>query len=239
MVSSMNRLTCTLALLVLLSINLAGCAASSRAPSHPETAARPTSITPIPADKLIPATDASGAFQVMVGPDKGAIRPFTRTFKNGKWVIFEKGDHRGFYHLDKQGRIILDREDDLHENVQVDYDPGIVVLPAIVGNGSPLPSGKVTMIVKNLKTGRQRDHGTCTYQLTRIRREKLTTPAGTFDTYLVEQKRHLVLNLASVDLTIHTAYAPGVGTVLDTLWQTIHVLGLLTTHSYRRVERAR
>lgn len=236
----MNGLSRTSIVCLLCAFALVGCAAPSQPPKLiKDPTPGPSAITPVRADRLMPRNDATGSFEVMVGPNKGKIRPFTRTFKNNHWIIVEKGDHRGFYRQDSEGRIILDREDDFNEQVQVDYKPGIVILPPVLGDGDALPRGKVQMIVKNLKTGKIRDRGTCTYQVTAVTEKKITTPAGTFRGYVVEQKRHLNLSLAKVDLTIHTGYVPGKGTVMDALWQTMHAVGLITIRSHHLVERAR
>jgi len=244
MVTTMSHFTRIVIVFVLLAFTTSGCAAAPKQTAAADNngagaSGEGNTIAPIRAEKLLPASDAHGAFKVMTGSHKGDLRDFTRTFKDGKWTIMEKGDHRGFYHRGKDGQIILDREDDFEENVRVDYDPGIVVIPAVVGGKDPLPHGKVKMIVKNLKTGHQRDHGTCTYKFTGVQKKRLKTPAGSFDVYVIEQKRHLDLNLANVDVTIHTGYAPGEGTVLDAVWQTMHTLGIFTSHSHSRLERAK
>src|SRR5699024_6061521 len=107
----------------------------------------------ISANKLLPEKDGSGAFKVVEGKGKGQVYPFKREYKDKHWVINREKQHIGYYHIDSKGQIILDKEDDLDEGVQVVYTPGIVVLPGKITDKPPYPKGKVKMVVTNLKTG--------------------------------------------------------------------------------------
>lgn len=51
-----------------------------------------------------------------------------------------------------------------------------------------------------------------------LRREKITTPAGTFDCYVVEQSVNVKSMLMSEKSTLRTWYARGIGTVREETW---------------------
>ncbi len=140
------------------------------------------------------------------------------------------------YRIGPNGSIRLVADNDSAEEVEVRYDPPMHARPPQTTLGSRA-SAKSTMTVYNLD-GSVRDKGTCEYTVESLGTRKVETPAGMFDTVVVRTTRKIDLKLATVQVVIDTAIAPGVGMVAENVRQNIRALGLfpiIKTHTLKLV----
>lgn len=187
---------------------------------------------PAPAS-LMPHEARSGAVLRTVG-DRESLHHFTFTRSGDAWLLDVEGLRRTFYRL-RDGEVVVGREDDLLENARVEYEPAIVVLPR---DGAETREQRVTMRVLTLDGSKQRDRGTMVYRVDVLGSITITTPAGGLTAVALRSVREIDLNLADVRVESLEAYAPGDGPVAEWSQREVRMLGLFTTRSAERLERA-
>lgn len=175
--------------------------------------------------------------RIMEGPQAGKLLPFELEQADDHWVLTLQGRQRVYLRQDPQGGLAIFREDDLTEQVQVEYDPALPMLPARVTVGS-VNEGQARMVVRHLVSGAPRDQGTCHYRVQILKATQVDVPAGTYPAYIVYAVRDIRLALAQATVVIETAYAPGVGQVAEIVHQQTRALGLVGGTSIQRVELA-
>ncbi len=145
---------------------------------------------------------------------------------SNEWVLNLKNHRRIYVRETEDGGMEVFREEDVSEQVRLEYQPAIKVMPAQVHPGT-LTSGTVDVTVYNLKNGHKRDHGTCEYRVEAIERRMVQKPeqvsSGETDltakstkqrpAYILREHRELDLGLADATITVETAYMPGEGRV--------------------------
>ena len=168
--------------------------------------------------ELLPLKEASGAYLVKVGKKPATEDEYRlEQTDDGLWALTLNDMHVTYFRRAKDGSTTVPREIDLGEHVEVDYQPEIQLLPGSWENG-PVIDGTTSMIVKNTKTGLVREKGVCVYRLELVGKQKVHTPAGDFEAFVVRETRHIRLNLAKSDV-VRTAWydpvppgnAPGTG----------------------------
>lgn len=123
------------------------------------------------------------------------------------------------------GAIETLRDEDVADSVAVDYEPPLVALPPRMIVGRPF-EGSCRVRVTDLRSGADRDDGTCTYRI-EVLGWRRATPSGRFDAYLVRTTRHLKLRRAEARVTTDAVYLPGRGMIRESVHQVTRVLGLL------------
>lgn len=114
----------------------------------------------------------------------------------------------------ENGALLLTAEEEYQEAVHVTYDPPLIMLPAYLAMNQPITQ-RTEMTIVNRSDGSPRDHGWCTHRVELLGRWSITTSAGTFNTFVVQTQRDIELNLAQVQVTSVTSYAPGLGMIVD------------------------
>jgi len=190
-----------------------------------------------PALALMPPRDATGEYRVL--DEQGEIKwhsvPFTIQSDGESWVIEIRGRHRLHTRLADDGAIVTVREDNLWRDAAVRWETPLVLIPAGPGE-NPLAEQEVSVEITNLDGTKKTASGTAYHRLDYLGPEAVTTPAGTFDCHVFRQTRRLRLGMATVDVVVTTAYAPGVGKVATTLDNTVRYLGLVPDRTVERTE---
>src|SRR5690606_36146332 len=93
----------------------------------PAEAAAPAT-GPIDAATLFPLQPRSGMMRIMEGPQAGKLLPFELEQADDHWVLTLQSRQRVYLRQDPQGGLAIFREDDLTEQVQVEYDPALPML---------------------------------------------------------------------------------------------------------------
>jgi hypothetical protein len=193
---------------------------------------------PIPAAALMPSAPVTGSFTFTEGKQAGQTDPYSMEPTADGWVFSIEEQGRVYMHLEPDGSLAISREDDLLEQVRVEYEPAIIVLPAHVGRDE-LPSGQVQMTVWSLKTDQKQAEGLCDYQVTHIWASTLKSSTGALATYNIRQKRQIDLKIVQVELTLDSSFAAGMGYVAGADWRVERALGLWTRRIHNRAERSR
>ncbi len=192
-------------------------------------------VQPITADQapggrdLMPMHDRTGEYSIQP-EDKPAQRtPFHLQPKGPKgddlWRLTLENKAATFFQPDPDGNIMIPCEDDLGENVEMTYTPALKMLPGQWPKGLVV-EGDVKMLVKNIKTGGVREKGHCKYRVELLGRQRVSTPAGDFDTYLVRETRHIFLQMAKADSICDTWYVAEKGDVKEHTKERTKVFGL-------------
>lgn len=126
------------------------------------------------------------------------------------------------------GALQTKAEHDLRNRVTVAYDPPIPLLPARLGSGQPT-SGEAEVHVINASNNSTRDRGICRYTVALAGLQRVETPAGAFDAYIVKTCRELHLNLARAEVTWWSAYVPGRGLVAHHQVEEVRAMNLFST----------
>lgn len=189
--------------------------------------------------EFVPFQSRSGAFMLKVGkkPDREIDFHFDAE-QNDLWAYTLADKHVTYYKAGKDGGIVIPRELDSNEHVEITYTPAFQMLPANWAD-SPVYDGTCTMVVKNSKTGLVREKGTCVYRVELLGKQKIHTPAGDFEACLVRETRHIRLNLAKSDVMSLTWYVPGQGEVADHTETTTKALGIIGGKTVEETRLAR
>ena len=191
---------------------------------------------PVSAEELLPLKSTHGVYLVKEGPEKGREVPFSLEQLGNRWILTKEGLTRHELQRDAHGNILILKETNLLENRQVEYNPPIVLLPAVV-NGNTSLAGKTRVTIKNAKTGAVTYRGECTWQLIFAGIESTETSSGTFSTYHFQVKHQIALPLAHASLTIDFGYAIGKGIVVTAVDQVTRVFGLFSNRITWRLEQ--
>ncbi|MEX2213677.1 MAG: hypothetical protein WD768_06095 [Phycisphaeraceae bacterium] len=174
---------------------------------------------------LIPLKERSIRIEFTEGELKGmTVDVKIAEGEKGQWVETAK-DARILYYGDSDGSVVMGREEDFGEKVTITYEPAFVLMPKTLEAGKPF-EGTTKMTVLNRGSGTKKAGGTCKYKVELVRQEKVTTPAGEFDAYLIQTTRDISLDLASVQVTVLTWHVPGQGMVASKVNQKTQALGL-------------
>jgi DUF3108-like len=227
----------------LAALALAGCQAQPKAPPTypfgPFTAEDIVAHLPdraYTAAELFPLRAWSGEYVVSSPPEaEPAPAPFQlEPAEGGRWRWQFPGDHEVHLTKDADGSLLIAADVDFTQAAHVDYDPPLRRLPATLKPGEAY-EGESKMVVKHTANGAVRDQGTCAYKVELIESRAVDTPAGRFDAAIVRMTRSIKLNLAQVEVTIVTAYAPGVGVVAEYVDRNTKALGLFTIQSREKL----
>ncbi len=191
---------------------------------------------PITAEELMPLKPSRGVYLVAEGPETGKEVPFTFEQHGDQWVLTKDGMARHELHRDRQGNLLIDRETDLREGRQIEYNPPIMLLPATVDSHTSL-TGTTRVIVSNIRGRSVKYRGSCHWQLDFIGVGPVETPDGTVQAYRLRAKREIRLSLAQISMTIDFEYVRGTGMVATGIDQVIDSLGLFTERDRWRLEQ--
>ncbi|MCX5658704.1 MAG: hypothetical protein NTW19_03155 [Planctomycetota bacterium] len=178
------------------------------------------------AGELVPLKARHGAYSIQVGKKQAQIVPFR--FEPGEessWTLTLEGRSVARFTRGEDGSLLVPRESDLNERVEVTYEPGLRVLPGKWEPGKPSECTS-KMVIRNSKDGSLKEKGTCSIRVELVGKERVTTPAGEFDAMLVRETRQIRLRMAKADVTCETWYVPGVGEVAERSVTTTKALGL-------------
>lgn len=169
---------------------------------------------PVAATQVFPLAARSHQL-VLSRPDREDKKLAVTVEKQGAfWVMTIAGRSSMFIQKAATGDLVVMRETDLRENVRIEYQPGVVLLPAELAAGVTR-QGEAHMTVYNLGTDQQREQGTCKYQIDVIGLQQVETAASPVDAWLVRTQRDMDLSLADAHVTLETAYAPQLGQVYE------------------------
>ncbi len=189
--------------------------------------------------RLFPLEPRQGVYRITKGPDAGKDLNFDlQQVEDGQWRLTYEGLQATYFKASPQG-LLITREDDFGEKVQVTYDPAINCLPLGLSKDTPF-QGKTRMTVRG-PNGETRDSGSCDYTVTLLGKQRVTTPAGGFDAVVIRNIRTLDLAMADVVVDITSAYAAPQGEVIEHVDQKTQALGLfgLNKLSERRLVELR
>ena len=202
-----------------------GCAAR-----QPQPVPMPTP----PAEQIAQAVAATQVFplrrrsyELILSTPEHEDRPLNVTVtKQGEfWVMTIAERSSMFIQQLPTGDLAIMRETDLRENVRIEYQPAIVLLPAKLAAGVTR-QGQVQMTVYNLDTGQQRAKGTSHYQINVAGLQPVETANGPINAWVVHTRRDMDLSFADAHVTLETAYAPMLGQVYEQAQVRTVTLGL-------------
>ena len=218
---------------LLAAVWLGGCAAPPKAPTtRPAGAVVPA----IAGERLLPLSDTSNGVAVLEGPGAGQTLTQRMQRHEDHWTLTLEGRQRMHIRQDEGGDLLVFKDVDFEQNVVVQYEPALLLLPATVDGGFTEHQQTSQVTVRDLNTGDMRDRGTVTYRIPDVTHVAGQDPTGPRHFYTVTQHRELDLDLADATVTIETTYVPGTGRVAWMVDRYTRALGLI---SGRRVERYR
>lgn len=202
-----------------------GCAAPTRTPDQPPPAADTSAELTVDAADLLPLTPRSRTFIHRSGGDESrwtfTLEPVDDT--TFAWTALEQ--RRTLLRRGDEGGIVIPEETEWADNSHVQYDPPIPLLPPTLRTGEPVEA-EAAMTVLDRASGNRRAAGNVTVSIELLGERQVQTPAGPFDALVIRSQRRIRLDLASVDVTIDAAYAPGIGMVRQTIERRTRALGL-------------
>jgi len=191
---------------------------------------------PVRAEGLLPLKRSGGVYRVKEGPEEGREVPFTLEGRGDRWLLTKKGLTSHELYKDEHGNILILRETDFLENRQVEYDPPVILLPAVV-NGSTSVSGKTRITIRNARTGAVTHRGTDQWQLVFAGIHTLETSKGLVSVYFLQLNHQVTLPLVQASLRIDFGYTLGKGMVVTSVEQADRVLGLFSNRTTWRLEQ--
>ncbi|MCC7408587.1 MAG: hypothetical protein IT442_10985 [Phycisphaeraceae bacterium] len=201
----------------------------------------PLSAAPDPAD-LFPLADHAWPTFVTLSPQssnpKSSRVTATLTPQGDLWRWEIPTRSVVYLRRTDDGSIVITAEDSLTDNVHVEYDPPIPLLPADLDPTSKPLTGQSKMLVKNLSNNSTRDEGACRYTLELLGTQKLRTAAGRYEVIVTRATRRVDLKLADADVTILTAFSPTQGPVAQQIRRLTKALGLFPSRSDESHQRA-
>ncbi len=181
---------------------------------------------------LFPLRADKGRFQIVEGDDDGYVFGWRLEPVGQGWVFTYEGYQQVWLRAEADGALRIVREDDLDEEVQVTYEPALLMLPTKLEIGEAI-SETVTMTVRSLDGSQLRSVGTCINTVTLLGVQTVSTPAGAFEAVIVETRRQVQLPIARVEVQIISAFVPGRGQVAERVVQKVRALGLFDTEEVR------
>ncbi len=205
-----------------LAMLLAGCATGPREGAAPSEGYAATDA--VAAADLLPL-EAGKATYVRKRDGKESRVTFTLAQADKGWQ-WEAEDVRSTTLVGggKDG-IAIARDIEFDEDADVRYDPPIPMLPARLEQGKAV-TAKSRMTVYDASGKSTRAKGNCSVRIDLLGKRSIDTPAGAIDCYIVRTRREIRLDLASVDVVIHSAYAPDKGLVHQAVERHTKALGL-------------
>jgi hypothetical protein len=169
--------------------------------------------------------DETRVFDVTEGARKGeTLTAKLEADGPNRWRYTLEDTRVAFIEVADDGSLLVSREQDMAEGVEVTYEPALVMLPPRLTTGEPVKN-ECAVVITDLKDGSVRDRGRCSYTSELIG-PAADQPSGEPPAWLVRGTRSLDLNLAKADVVIDTACVPGVGTVRERVEQVTRALGL-------------
>ncbi len=191
---------------------------------------------PVKADQLMPLKYTEGIYLVKEGPEKGRLIPFTLEQRADRWILTKRGLTWHELRRDDQGNILILREADLLKNKEVEYNPPVVLLPAVVDSNTSV-SGKSRVTIKNAKSGSVTYRGDCEWHLTFLGIESLEAADETVPIYHLQMTHRIHLPLDRTSATIDFGYALGKGMVATAVEQTNRLFGIFKDRTIWRLEQ--
>ena len=184
------------------------------------------------AEELMPLTGRSAVFAV--DPDNPAVGAVEVHLEQqpAHWRIRVGGLYETHLLREADGALRARTEIDHEENVRVEYDPPILLLPEVLRVGEPV-TDRTHMVIRNRRTGAVRQQGPCKVTVELVHRREVRTPAGTMQAWVVRTVREADLGLADFRVVITEAYVPQRGLVAK---HTDRVVRLLRAVPQRTVE---
>ncbi len=216
----------------------AGAADSASADAPPSAIQHKPLTDPVTAKELVPAKDIQAKVAYTQGKDHGKSFAYSVKKTQDGWVR-TIADHSVVYlKLHDDGSIVVTREDDLVEKVTVTYDPYVVVVPAKLAKTMKVAGEAKTQVV-TISDGSPRGSGTTTYSITSAWQADVKCADGSvFDAHMIRDEREMKLDIATVKITIDSAFAKGQGLVAETVWKQQTALGLFGSHDQWQFTRA-
>ncbi len=224
-------------------LTLAGCqsepVAAPPVPRTPPAVDGPIrkEVGPVAAIDIYPLQAAKQTHHYVDGRRKGQI--FTWRFERGTdntWNDVDEGMHTMVIR-EKDGAILVVREEDSDEKVRIEYDPPLELLPAKLEVGKPRET-KCRMSVYDLATGNLREEGDCVHVVEYLGRQKRRIAAGEVDACRTRAVRRMQLKLAQVEVVIEVAAVPGQGKIWSRIERDTRALGLFSVKSAEEMNRS-
>lgn len=157
--------------------------------------------------RIIGGNEVRDAISVIIEPIEGEDRP--------TWRV-EQGDGRiQTMRLREDGALVVPRVTDLKNNAVTHYAAPLVFLPGTLEPNVPVRSGGPVRVVSRDDPDGQLSRGSCTQMLYYEGRQRLQTPAGSFDCHRLRIEYDAELNTATVKRRAWAFFAPGVGLVAE------------------------
>ena len=146
------------------------------------------------------------------------------------------GLRRVYYVWLRDGSLAIQKEDNLIENVKVQYDPALRVLPGKIDR-TDFPKQTFDVLVYDLSNGHQKAKGKGFSAIEAVWQSRIQTPRGAKDVYILREVRELELDIAMVKVTLDTAYQEGQGEIMQMEWETRKPLNLFVENSSYKLLR--
>lgn len=216
----------------MLGVALAGCA-TPQAATQSQRDLRPGDA--VRAEELFTLESRQVRFERSVGGRTQEVT-FEMSPHDAGW-IWAAEDLRAVQLLpDEDGDIAIAREFEPGEDSDVRYDPALLMLPATLEPNQPA-TAESRMTVLNAKGDATRAKGTCHVTVELLGRREVEAPAGRFDCVVLRTTRRIKLDLAEVEVEIHSAYAPGTGLIRQTIDRRTRALGLFGGTTREQLQR--
>lgn len=190
------------------------------------------SAGPFTAEVLFPLDARSIEMLVTSDEDKKNVRYTLSPLPGNRWQERMDDGNEAVLARGDDGSLLLISDDQAMENVTVQYEPPMVILPGHLEMGATL-SGESVMTVFERGSSRIRDQGTCRYQITLLGQQTVQTALGDVAVVAVQMEREIHLRMAYVTVTIWSAFAPEFGVVAQDSHQRLRILGLLNREQKR------
>ncbi len=170
-------------------------------------------------DRVVRFTDDPDA------PDDGALDVELER-KQQRWHIRVGGLYETHLIREADGTRRAEAELDFEQNVRVEYDPPILVLPAELRIGEPVKD-ETHMVIRDRRTGRVRQQGPCEVTIELKEFRTVTTPAGPREAWVVKTTRKADLGVADFRVIITEAYVPDAGLVAKHTDRLVRIFGAI------------
>ena len=193
-------------------------------------------VPPVAAIQLLPQENRTGTYLVTQGPDTNAPIPFSYTQHDTRWILTKEGLTQHELEYDASGNVLILREVNFRTGQEIEYDPPVVLLPAMVDGETSL-TGRSRVVVRNRETGSATHRGSCTWHVMFAGIDNFASPSGAIAVYTMRLTREVRLSIARMSLIVDFGYVLGEGIVATSSSQVIRVLGLLTDREAWSLER--
>lgn len=135
---------------------------------------------------------------------------------DARWRRYD-GSSNQMRHLDGEGdgNVVMLAVDDLNKGVLTRFHNAIPVMLTTIKPNEPITASCEVSAVSAKNPDKTIDQGTCTVTLTHIADQKLTLPAGEFDTKLVRLDLNTDMKYVDINSISLLYYAPNVGMVAE------------------------